>query len=93
VLVEKSQFLETFKQFLHNYTPEIEFHHNQVCEQILTTFYEILGDQVNGIFRFSKRVYEFSNNALIKQTKRLLIGPDNDHQHYSEQPSMLLVNS
>ena len=32
VLVEKSQFLETFKQLLMHYPAEIEYHQNQQCE-------------------------------------------------------------
>ena len=93
VLIEKSVFLETFKQILNQYTPEIEFHQNSQCENILATFFQILEKQINGAYRLSKRVFEFSDNSLIKQTKRLLLGPENESSSYSELPSVLMVNS
>ena len=37
--------------------------------------YEILEYQVNGVYRFSKKVFDFGENSIIKLTKRLLMGP------------------
>ena len=81
------------KQFVYQYTAEIEFHQNPLCEQILALFYEILEAQVNKNYRFSKQVYEYNDNTIIKLTKRLLFGPESERNTYSEMPSMLLVNS
>jgi len=58
-LIEKSVFLETFKQVLHQYTSEIEFHQNSQAEEILTIFFKILEQQVRNVYRFAKRVYDF----------------------------------
>ena len=43
--------------------------------------------QVSENYRLSKLVFDFKDNSIIKLTKRLLLGPDNN-----EMPSMLLVN-
>lgn len=92
ILIERSTFLETFKQFLIHYTPEIEFHQNQHCEQILTQFFEIIEGQTNGIYRFCKFVFDYQENIMVRLTKRLLLGPEHENT-FSEMPSMLLVNS
>lgn len=47
-----------------------------VLEVILVMVYEILESLVRGIYRFSKKIYEFKNNDLIILTKRLLFGED-----------------
>jgi len=55
VLIEKSQFLETFRQLLESYLPEIEQNlPSPVSGQILSGFYEIIELQVRGVYRFSK---------------------------------------
>ena len=40
--------------------------------------YEILEMNIRANYRFSKKVYEYSSNEIIKLTKRLLFGPHPD---------------
>jgi hypothetical protein len=60
------------------YIPEIEqgYEHPCPCEQVLANIYEILEVVVRGNYRFSRKVYEFASNDLVKLTKRLLLGAD-----------------
>ena len=90
VLIEKSSFLETLRQLLESYLPEVEQNfQSQDLEQILSGFYGIAELVVRGVYRFSKYLHEFADNAIVKLTKRLLLGPESE----SEMPSPLMLNS
>jgi hypothetical protein len=80
--------LETFKQILGQYIPEIEqgYEHPSLCENILASMYEILEMNIRANYRFSKKVYEYSGNEIIKLTKRLLFGPHPD----DDMPSQMM---
>ena len=56
---------------------EVECSEEQnAIEEILAQFYDILEEAVKGVYRFSKKVYEFLNNDILSMTKRLLFGSD-----------------
>ena len=62
------------------------YEHPSMCENLLAGFYEIIELAVRGNYSFAKKCYEYSDNDIIKLTKRLLLGkfPDDD------MPSQLL---
>lgn len=92
-LLEKTLLLETVRQLIHHYIPEIEFHQTQQCENVLAIVFDLLHFLVAGVYRFSKRVFDFQENIIIKLTKRLLMGHQSESNGYSEMPSMLMVHS